>query len=244
MKKTLLAKNYPSLEPKSVPKTLVQKIADAKRAVKGAYKLYGNKLCIFWTGGKDSTVLMDIMRRTLGNRIVSNLPTVYIDTQLDFQDVYDFIEKMKKQWNINLIRERTTPKEMAKYNALKKKSERVVLASLYKIILLKRAVKKYKLPAIVIGIRWDEHAERIAEKYLSPRKDHVRIHPLLPWHEKDIWAYTKKLKVPYIALYDKGYRSLGEKEFTNQGTKEGGERSGRAKGREVIMKRLRTLGYF
>jgi phosphoadenosine phosphosulfate reductase len=120
----------------------------------------------------------------------------------------------------------------------------VELASLFKIVLLKEAVKKHNLPALIIGIRWDEHPERISEKYFSPREDHMRVHPLLHFTEKDIWDYIKLHKVPYVSLYDKGYRSLGEKEFTKPATNDGGERSGRQKEREIIMKKLRRLGYF
>ena len=118
------------------------------------------------------------------------------------------------------------------------------MASLFKITLLKKAVKKYRFPAIIIGIRWDEHKERILENYFSQRKNHLRVHPILHFNEKDIWDYIKKFKLPYIHLYDRGYRSLGEKEFTKPAKKDGDERSGRHKEREVIMKRLRNLGYF
>ena len=57
----------------------------------------------------------------------------------------------------------------------------------------------------------------------------MRIHPLLHFTEKDIWKYIKNQKIPYVSLYDKGYRSLGEKEFTKPAASGGGERSGRQK---------------
>lgn len=230
-------------EPKNVQSKndLSWKIEESKKVIKLAFEKYNDKMAIFWTGGKDSTVLLHLVKETLGHL---KFPIVFIDTQLDFEEVYAFIDKLVKKWEFNLIQEKTTPAEMKKYNSLKTKKARVELASMYKIVLLKRAVKKHNFPALMIGIRWDEHAERIAEKYVSPREDHIRIHPLLHWTEKDIWDYIKQFDIPYISLYDKGYRSLGEKEFTNPSTPDGGERSGRQKEREVIMKRLRALGYF
>lgn len=221
--------------------SLEEKVSHSKKVLQEAFEKYGEEMAIFWTGGKDSTVLLHMTRDVFPNK---KFPILYLDTQLDFEEVYNFINKLVKEWKLDLVTVKTTKEQMKKYNTLKTKAERVKLASLFKIILLKDAVKKYKLPALVIGIRWDEHPERISEKYLSPREDHIRIHPLLHFTEKDIWDYIKQHNVPYVSLYDKGYRSLGEKEFTQPAAPSGGERSGRQKEREVIMKKLRQLGYF
>jgi phosphoadenosine phosphosulfate reductase len=37
----------------------------------------------------------------------------------------------------------------------------------------------------------------------------VKVNPLFDWSEADIWAYIKKHNVPYNALHDKGYPSIG-----------------------------------
>lgn len=226
---------------KQLHNSLDEKVTHSKKVLLAAYEKYEDKMAIFWTGGKDSTVLLHMIREVFPSK---KFPILFLDTQLDFEEVYSFIDKLVKEWKLDLVTLKTTDQHMKKYNSLKTKAARVKLASLFKIILLKEAVKKHKLPALVIGIRRDEHPERIEEKYLSPRQGHMRIHPLLHFTEKDVWDYTKQHKVPYIALYDKGYRSLGEKEFTKPATAGGGERSGRQKEREVIMKKLRKLGYF
>jgi 3'-phosphoadenosine 5'-phosphosulfate sulfotransferase (PAPS reductase)/FAD synthetase len=67
----------------------------------------------------------------------------------------------------------------------------------------------------------------------------------LHFRESDIWDYIKKFKVDYNPLYDKGYRSIGEKPFTKPVREAGDpERAGREKDKEKIMERLRALGYF
>lgn len=221
---------------------LAEKLKKARAVLEDAYAKFGDRMSIFWTGGKDSTVLLHIARSVFGTEL--KFPILYLNTQLDFQEVYDFIDRYDKEWGLNLITVKTTPEMMQEYNALPTQKDRVVMASMFKIDLLKKAVQEYSLPALVIGIRRDEHPERINEQYLSPREDHVRVHPLLDFTEKDIWDYTHEHNVPYISLYDKGYRSLGEKEFTEP-VKEGEhERAGRHREREVIMERLRRLGYF
>jgi len=100
---------------------------------------------------------------------------------------------------------------------------------------------------LYVGIRWDEHPARAQETFFSERKDpdHTRIHPILALTEKDIWTYIKKYDVPYCKLYDEGYRSLGEKEFTYKvSDKSATERSGRHKDKEEMMGKLRSFGYF
>ena len=221
--------------------SLEKKIAKSKKVIKEAFEKYGEKMSIFWTGGKDSTVLLHIVREMYPDK---KFPTLFLDTGLDFKEVYDFIDRIIKMWRINLVTVKPSRKLEDEYKKQKTKKDRVTFASMMKIILLKQAVREHKSPALVIGIRWDEHKERIGEKYFSEREDHVRIHPLLHWTEEDIWEYVHSKNVPYVSLYDLGYRSLGEKEFTHPAKPEGNERSGRAKDREVIMKRLRALGYF
>ena len=36
-----------------------------------------------------------------------------------------------------------------------------------------------------------------------------KFSPLLDWSESDVWAYLKRFDVPYNALHDKGYTSIG-----------------------------------
>ncbi len=51
-----------------------------------------------------------------------------------------------------------------------------------------------------------------------PHGGHVRVHPLLPWTELDVWHYTRREDIPIVPLYlardGLRYRSLGEKNIT------------------------------
>ncbi len=104
---------------------------------------------------------------------------------------------------------------------------------------LKQAVERYKLKALHVAIRRDEHAIRAKERYFSLRDRefkwdyknqplelwteyykteadtgmHLRIHPLLHWREMDVWRYIKRERLPVVNLYfaknGKRYRSIG-----------------------------------
>jgi phosphoadenosine phosphosulfate reductase len=46
------------------------------------------------------------------------------------------------------------------------------------------------------------------EEYDAARRM-VKINPLADWSEADVWDYIGRHDVPYNALYDQGYRSIG-----------------------------------
>lgn len=74
---------------------------------------------------------------------------------------------------------------------------------------LKRALEGKK--AWVTGLRREQAATRgdIPESEFD--KDHglYKFNPLYDWTEKEVWAYVGANSVPYNALHDKGYASIG-----------------------------------
>lgn len=221
---------------------LKSKIAKSEKIIKQASKCYPqDKIAITYKGGKDSTVLISIVRRLYGE---VPFPLFFNDTTLEFKEVYDFIDKIVKKWNLNLIKMVHSAKELKKYHKESDIRRKKELLTEMKISSMNRALKIHGFKAFMVGIRRDEHKARKKEKYFSPRDNHMRIHPILHFTEKDIWNYIRQFKIPYCSLYDKGYRSLGEKPFTKPAGKSGSERSGREGDKEEIMKKLRALGYW
>jgi phosphoadenosine phosphosulfate reductase len=108
--------------------------------------------------------------------------------------------------------------------------------------------------ALSTAIRWDEQEARISENYFSPRTnpDHIRVHPILHFNERDIWNIIHMFNIPFCSLYYHGYRSLGAKGSTTknsdipaweQDLENTPERAGRGQDKEEIMEQLRALGY-
>jgi len=100
--------------------------------------------------------------------------------------------------------------------------------------------------------------------YSSHHKDssHVRIHPLLPWTELDVWNYIKEKGIKVNPLYfskdGKRFRSLGCMQCTKPVDSDAAsideiieelretktaERDGRLSTKEYNMEKLRSLGY-
>lgn len=57
-----------------------------------------NNPVICWSGGKDSTVMLHMIINQK-----PNTPVIFVDSGVDFPETINYIKKMKKEWNLNLI---------------------------------------------------------------------------------------------------------------------------------------------
>lgn len=221
---------------------LTKKIDFAKKIIDEASdKFAQEKTVLAWTGGKDSTVLLHMVREMYGS---IKFPVMFNDSTLEFPEIYEFIEKVTEDWKLELVIERHDTEMLKKYEKSKSESEKFMLLREMKIKALKDFQVRNSIEAYIVGIRWDEHPSRSKEKFFSARKNHMRVHPILDFTEADIWEYIHKFSVPYVSLYDKGYRSLGEKPLTQKSVPGEGERSGRERKKEDKMAKLRNMGYW
>ena len=55
----------------------------------------------------------------------------------------------------------------------------------------------------------------------------VKINPLVAWSKDDVWGYIKRYEIPYNALHDKGFPSIGCAPCTRAIEPGQDERSGR-----------------
>ena len=60
------------------------------------YHHYDGKVAVSFSGGKDSTVLLDLARRAL-----PDIPAVFVDTGLEYAELRDFV---KTKDNVNWLR--------------------------------------------------------------------------------------------------------------------------------------------
>ena len=181
---------------------------------------------VCFSGGKKSTVLLHLLKQSY----VGALNVLHIDTTVEFDNIYLYIEKMRKLWRFNLVRERQSDIEDIRIAENKEECCKKL-----KIEPLKNAIEKYKIDCLFVGITWDENE---GEKFMSWRNDHYCVHPILHFTEKDIWDYIRKYNLSYCSLYDQGYRKLDCKPCTEIVSEERNYKE-----EEMIKDRLRRLGY-
>jgi phosphoadenosine phosphosulfate reductase len=229
-----------STEDKSLTfQSLEKKVNKSVEIIFETEKYFGKEnIAVAFTGGKDSTTLLHLIRTAYHGMVPFKV--FNIDTSVKFKEIYDIRDRIAKEWNLDLIILRNEDPQKA--IRLAKNSAECCL--FLKTHVLNEGIKMHGIKALMTAIRWDEQSSRADEKYYSERSDHMRVHPILHFMEKDIWEYIRGQGIPYCSLYDKGYRSLGCTPCTKHSDLHGPERSGRSLDKEEIMDKLREMGYF
>lgn len=220
---------------------LENKIEKSFEIINEAFNRFRN-MAILWTGGKDSTLTLWLVREYCLKHHKDLPKVVFINEGDVFDEILEFINELKIRWNLKLI-EIKNEEILSRVNkvgdridvkSLSEELQREIASfgydkdyiifdpdspigsHLMKTYPLKKFIEQNKVEAIFVGIRWDEHEARKHERFISYREDppHYRIHPILHFTERDVWDVILKYNIPYCKLYEKGYRSLGTKSAT------------------------------
>jgi sulfate adenylyltransferase subunit 2 len=174
--------------------------------IREAYKEFKNKnLCMLWSIGKDSTVLLWLARKAFFGHIP--FPLVHIDTHYKIPEMIQFRDKLAMDLKLNMIYgENITALENSETYP-DGKADRITCCKNLKSEALKHTLSgewtRYRLDlnngkyvidnnrepynGVIVGIRADEEGSRSKERYFSPRTD------VNEWHVGDqppeIWSY-------------------------------------------------------
>ncbi len=246
--------------------------------VKDALKRY-NRPTVVWSAGKDSTVVLDIVKKACKELNMPMPPALFIDHGDHYEDTMKMLEDISKEWGFKMVyaKNEDVLKNVDANNMVKVKSlnatnqkevarigftdeefaydlETEVGNHLLKTVAMNEAVEKYRFDALFTGVRWDENSARSMEVFISPRAhpDHVRVQPILPFTERNIWEHLFKYNLPIHPLYKQGYRSIdgkrdskktSDKPAWEQDLEHTKERAGRSQDKEGVMEKLRLFGY-
>ena len=98
---------------------------------------------------------------------------------------------------------------------------------LLKVQPVRRAIEEMGVSCWVTGLRCTEGRTRTDYLEVEERDEGLlKLNPILPWHEREVWQYIALYGVPVNPLYAEGYRSLGCEPCT-QITTGANERDGR-----------------
>lgn len=151
-----------------------------------AYKDFKN-LCMLWSIGKDSTVLLWLARKAFFGHVP--FPLVHIDTHFKIPEMILYRDKLALEWNLNMVYGENAEALAAKNTFPDGALDRISCCRLLKAEALKHTLsgewpryrmdhtqKKYvpdtnKDPytGVIVGARADEEGSRSKERYFSPR---------------------------------------------------------------------------
>jgi len=164
--------------------------------------------CVSISGGKDSTVIMDLSRK-----IKKNVKMVSEKDDMDFPEELEYMENLKKKYSLNLdiISPSVKLWDIIKnYDFLEDvhgKNTNFSKEFFYKI--LKEHKEKHNIDGIVLGLRAEESKGRRYNFkkrgfiYWNETLQEMVCQPIAHWTGKDIFAYLFKYEIPILDVYFK-----------------------------------------
>jgi len=195
-----------------------------------ALEKFGSRVAICSSFQAEACVLID-----MAWRIDPNVRVFTIDTGRLPQETYDLIERIRERYGIAtevFLPEHEVVQKMVSEHGnnlfLRGVDLRLLCCQVRKVLPLKRALANYD--AWVTGLRRDQTLTRSEVRKVEIDDQHggiVKFSPLADWTEREVWDYILRNDVPYNALYDRGYRSIGCAPCTRAVRKGEDPRSGR-----------------
>ncbi len=144
-------------------------------------------LCMLWSIGKDSTVLLWLARKAFLGHVPFSL--VHIDTRYKIPEMIDYRDRLTRQWHLDMVYGVNTEALEAKQTFPDGAVDRIACCRLLKTEALKRtlsgrwpryrfnhAIGQYEVDAnrepftgVIAGVRSDEEGSRSKERYFSAR---------------------------------------------------------------------------
>jgi len=192
------------------------------------------KPCMFYSIGKDSTVMLHLARKAFWPAPVP-FTLLHIDTTWEFAEMASFRDQLAERFQLKL--EVHVNREALAQGVHPILSGSVIYNDQMKTQALKQALRVLKFDAALGGARRDEEKSRAKERIFSVRDAHqtwdpknqrpelwslyntrinpgesVRVFPLSNWTELDIWQYILKESIPVVPLYFAAPRPVVERD--------------------------------
>ncbi len=172
-----------------------------------AYETFGGTVTIASSFGLEDVMLID-----MASRLYERPDVFYLDTDLLFHQTYQTIHAMRERYALNL--RRVSP-EISLARQAEQRGEELwaqdpnQCCHIRKVEPLTRALNGYK--AWITGVRREQSPTRATAEAVEWDNKHglFKINPLVLLNTDDVWHWVRKHQVPYNALHDQGYPSIG-----------------------------------
>jgi sulfate adenylyltransferase subunit 2 len=160
--------------------------AKSVQILREAYREF-KSLCMLWSIGKDSTVLLHLARKAFFAHVP--FPLVHIDTHFKIPEMIQYRDRLALEWKLNMVygenaealaRKETFPDgkvdRLTCCRLLKSEALKHTLSGEWTRYRMDHALKKYvpdenreAYTGVIVGARADEEGSRSKERYFSPR---------------------------------------------------------------------------
>jgi phosphoadenosine phosphosulfate reductase len=175
------------------------------------------------------------------SEIAPEVPVVFIDTLYHFDETLDLARRAVERYAIDLrvYRPAESREEFEREHGEHLwEHDLTKFHELTKIKPMERALED--VGGWITGRRRDQSPTRTEMPYVEIG-DRIKVNPLAAWTRKDVWTFIHRNDVPYNALHDRGYSSVGDAPLTTPVLDGEHERAGRWRGQDRLECGLHTL---
>ena len=182
-----------------------------ERVLAWAFDTFADGVAISSAFGSEGMVLIDIASQVTGNSR-QNFRLFTLDTEFLFPETYSLMDQVEQRYGVTI--ERVYPlnspeKQDQLHGAALWQRNPDQCCNLRKVEPLRR--KLSELQAWITSIRRDQTATRATAGKIEwdQKFELVKINPIADWSAKQVWRYIHEHDVPYNALHNRNYPSIG-----------------------------------
>jgi phosphoadenosine phosphosulfate reductase len=177
------------------------------RVLEWAFDAFGDSVAISSAFGAEGMVLIDI-----ASRVRQNFRLFTLDTEFLFPETYNLMDQVERRYGITIERVYpvNSPEEQERVHGARLwERDPDQCCNLRKVEPLRRKLSQLK--AWITSIRRDQTLARAAAGKVEwdTKFGLVKINPIADWTSKQVWQYIREHDVPYNALHERNYPSIG-----------------------------------
>lgn len=190
-----------------------------------------NNVYLLFTPDQGSLLCTYLVYKHTSKRV----SVLFVDTKQHFEEVYLFLNKLRKLWSLNII-QRTTislvdPKKLSRNDC----------CHLLKAQVLRRAEDDLCIDLLITGIKASELKSQWNIESASNSKKYTIINPIENLSEDEVVATVNELNLPRCSLWASGLYSIDCKPCTK--LPQSFCHLNHSKEDEEVKQRLKCLGY-
>lgn len=148
-----------------------------------------------------------------------DIPVILIDTGYLFPETYRFVDELTDRLELNLkvYRAARSPAWQEARHGKRWEQGKAGLAAYNeenKVRPMKRALRELRAGTWFAGLRRTQSKSRARTPFLDWSGDRWKVHPIADWTDRDVHRYLQRNGLPYHALWEQGYVSIGDRHTT------------------------------
>ncbi|ORZ17875.1 phosphoadenosine phosphosulfate reductase [Absidia repens] len=191
--------------------------------------------------GLTGLATLDIINKISIEREQPHLvPLIFLDTLYHFDETLELAQKCQDTYNVPLrvfkpMDASSTSDFEREHGTELWQTDEDTYDYLVKVEPARRAYEELNVKSVITGRRRSQRGDRENIPILEVDDTGlIKLNPLALWDFQQVWTYIRANEVPYNALIDQGYKSIGDHHSTKKPSANGqdGERDGRWAGQQ------------